>query len=160
MANLISHVWKPSSSRIITIDSFTAVPRGTVPATPTPLSWPAKDPGDILDYQLDIEPALVGNEGDTISDVDVDVSPSQPGDLTVDNITADGYKIIFWLSGGQASVTYNVTIRAALASGRTLQRTLLVPVVCMSSWSAPANSIQTTTGDPLTDENGNPIIST
>jgi hypothetical protein len=158
MATLVSHVWKPSKTRTMTIDSFVPVPRGSTAAAPTLLSWPSKDPGDILDYQLDIEPALVGNEGDTINSVDIDVSPNQPGDLSLDNIAADGYKIVVWLSAGQAGVTYNVTVKAALASGRTLQRTILLPVVALSSLSAPENAIETTAQDPLTDQNGNPII--
>ena len=158
MATLVSHVWKPSKTRTMTIDSFVPVPRGSTAAAPTLLSWPSKDPGDILDYQLDIEPALVGNEGDTINSVDIDVSPNQPGDLSLDNIAADGYKIVVWLSAGQAGVTYNVTVKAALASGRTLQRTILLPVVALSSLSVPENAIETTAQDPLTDQNGNPII--
>src|SRR6201999_3117210 len=109
MATLVSHIWKPSKSRTITIDSFVPVPRGTSANVPTLLSWPFKDPEDILDYQLDIEPALVGNEGDTVESVDVEIDPSQPGDLTLDNVAADGYRIVIWLSSGQAGVTYNVT---------------------------------------------------
>ena len=158
MATLVSHVWKPSKARTMTIDSFIPVPRGSTATAPAPLSWPSKDPGDILDYQLDIEPALVGNEGDTISSVDVDIEPSQPGDLNLDNIAADGYKIVAWMSGGQASVTYIVTIKVVLASGRTIQRTILLPVVALSLPSVPTGAIQTTTRDPLTDENGNSIV--
>ena len=142
----------------MTIDSFVPVPRGSTAGAPAMMSWPSKDPGDILDYQLDIEPALVGNEGDTINSVDIDVSPNQPGDLSLDNIVADGYRVVIWLSGGQVGVTYNVTVKAALASGRTLQRTILLPVVALSSPSVPGNAIETTTNDPLTDQNGNPIV--
>jgi hypothetical protein len=158
MATLVSHIWKPSKARSITIDSFVPVPRGTTAAAPTPLNWPSKDPGDILDYQLDIEPALIGNEGDTIESVDIDVSPSQPGDLSTDNVTADGYRIVVWLSSGQAGVTYIVTVIVTMASGRTLQRSILLPVVAMSSPSVSANAIETTTHDPITDQNGNPIV--
>ena len=158
MATLVSHVWKPSKSRILTIDSFVPVPRGSAAISPTLLSWPSKDPGDILDYQLDIEPALVGNEGDTIDSVDIEVDPSQPGDLSLDNVSADGYKIVLWFSSGQAGVTYKVTAKVALATGRTLQRSILLPVVALSLPSVPANAIETTTNDPLTDQNGNPIV--
>ncbi len=158
MVTLVSHLWKPSKTRSITIDSFVPVPRGSVAAAPALLSWPSKDPGDILDYQLDIEPALVGNEGDTIDSVDIEVDPSQPGDLSLDNVVADGYKIVIWLSCGQAGVTYNVTVKATLASGRALQRTFLLPVVALSTPSIPVNSIETTTQVPLTDQNGNPIV--
>jgi hypothetical protein len=158
MVTLVSHIWKPSKSRTISIDSFVPVPRGTTATVPTMLSWPSKDPGDILDYQLDIEPALVGNEGDTIQSVDVEVDPSQPGDLALNNVAADGYTIVIWLSSGQAGVTYNVTVRTTLASGRTLQRTVLLPVLALSSPSVPENAIETTTMNPITDENGNPIL--
>jgi hypothetical protein len=159
MATLVSHVWRPSTARIITIDSFVPVPRGSAATAPAPLCWPSKDPGDILDYQLNIGPALIGNEGDSIESADIAVSPSQPGDLSLDNITADGYKVVIWLSGGQAGVTYIITVRVALTSGRTLQRSILLPVVALSSPGGVANSIQTTTQDPLTDQNGNPITS-
>jgi hypothetical protein len=158
MATLVSHVWKPAKSRVVTIDGFVPVPRGTTAIAPTPLNWPSKDPGDILDYQLDIEPALIGNEGDTISSVDIDIEPSQPGDLNLDNTAADGYRIVLWLSGGQPNVIYNVTVLVVLASGRTLQRTILLPVIALSLPSVPVNAIETTTGNPLTDQNGNPII--
>jgi hypothetical protein len=160
MATIISHVWKPSTARTITIDGFVPVPRGSTAAAPPPLSWPPKDPGDILDYQIDIEPALIGNEGDSIESTDIEIDPSQPGDLVLDNATADGYKIVTWLSGGQAGVTYTVTFKATLTSGRTLQRSILMPVVALSSLSVPVNAIQTATSDPLTDQNGNPITST
>jgi hypothetical protein len=143
---------------MLTMDSFVPVPRGSVATAPTPLNWPAKDPCDILDYQLDIEPALVGNEGDAINSVDIEVDPSQPGDLSLDNVTADGYKIVIWVSSGQAGVNYNVTIKVTLASGRTLQRSVILPVIALSSPSVPVSAIETTTQDPLTDENGDPIV--
>jgi|ERR1700677_4430751 hypothetical protein len=158
MATLVSHVWRPSKSRILTIDSFIPVPRGSIAIAPTPLCWPSKDPADTLDYQLDIEPALVGNEGDSIDSVDITIDPSQPGDLSLDNVSADGYKIVIWVSAGQASITYNITVKASLASGRTLQRSILLPVVALSLPSVPVNAIETTTQDPLTDQNGNPIV--
>jgi hypothetical protein len=158
MVTLVSHVWKPSRSRTIAIDGFVPVPRGAIGPVPTLLSWPPKDPGDVLDYQLDIEPVLIGNEGDTIESVDIDVDPSQPGDLCLDNVAADGYRIVIWLSSGQSNVTYNVTVKATLASGRALQRTILLPVVALSLPSVPANAIETTARDPLTDQGGNPIV--
>ena len=58
MSNIVSHVWRPSSARSVTIDDFISVPRGSVGLQNIPLVWPAKDPEDVLDYQLSIEPAL------------------------------------------------------------------------------------------------------
>src|SRR4051794_21448643 len=132
MVSQVSHIWKPSKSRAIQLDSFVPVARGSAATAPSPLCWPSKDPGDILDYQLDIEPALIGNEGDTISSVDISIEPSQPGDLSLDNVAADGYRVIVWLSGGQAGTTYNITVKASLASGRAIQRSILLPVLALS----------------------------
>jgi hypothetical protein len=108
---------------------------------------------------LNIEPALVGNDADTIESVDADASPSQAGDLSIDSISADGFKIILWLSAGQAGTTYAVTIKVTLASGRTLQRSLLLPVIALSTPVVPADAIQTLTQDAITDQDGNSIVS-
>ena len=159
MPNLVSHVWKPSHSRAIKLDGFVPVPRGTSVTAPSFLNWPSKDPGDVLDYILDIEPAILGNEGDCIITTDVSVSPSAPGDLLIDNVAVDGYVLVIWVSAGQPATIYNVTIVIGLASGRILQRTVLLPVVALSSISAPFNTLQTSVGDPLTDQDGNPIVS-
>src|SRR3984957_18378182 len=67
MSTTLSHVWKPSHARLVTIDSFIPVPRGSSATAPPPLNWPTRDPGDILDYILDIGPAIVGNDGDGIA---------------------------------------------------------------------------------------------
>jgi hypothetical protein len=158
MTTIVTHVWKPARTRIITIDSFVPVPRGSAAVAPAPLSWPVKDPSDVLDYQLEIAPALVGNDADTIDSVDLDIEPSQPGDLSLDNTLADGSKVVLWLSGGQAGTTYTVTVKVSLASGRVLQRAILLPVLSLSSTASPANAIETSADVPLTDQNGNPIL--
>jgi hypothetical protein len=158
MTTMVSHIWKPSPSRIIAIDGFVPVPRGSSASTPPPLSWAPKDPGDVLDYQLNLQPALIGNEGDTIESVDVGVDPSQAGDLSVDSVSADGYRIIFWVSGGQANVTYTVTVRSNMASGRVIQRSVLLPVVPLSVPTTLPNSIQTETQISLNDQNGDPLV--
>ncbi len=158
MPTLVSHVWKPSKARSITIDGFIPLARGSSAVAPAPLNWPSKDPADTLDYQLNIEPVLTGNEGDCVESVDVDINPAQPGDLSADTVTADGYVIVLWMSGGQAGTTYTVTVKASLASGRVLQRSILLPVVALSLPSVPANAIQTTARDSINDQNGNPIL--
>src|SRR5215813_7705406 len=94
-----SHVWKPSNARTILLDCFIPVPRGSTAVAPPPLNWPTKDPADVLDYQFDISPALVGNDGDTIATLDVTVEPASPGGLVVNSVTADGAVAVLWLSG-------------------------------------------------------------
>ena len=159
MSTSISHVWKPSHARLVLVDSFIPVPRGTAAAAPPPLNWPMKDPGDVLDYVLDIGPAIVGNDGDGIANAIVSVAPSNPGDLLATNTTADGSRVILWLSGGQAGVIYTITFSITTYNGRSLQRTVLLPVVSLSLPAVPSNALVTTNGAALTDQNGNPVLS-
>ena len=160
MTNPITYIWKPSSARSVVIDSFVAVPRGSIAAAPAPLNWPTKDPRDILDYQLDIAPAVLGNEADNIASLNASVTPSNPGDLTVNSIGADGTIAVLWLAGGQAGTVYTVTISITTTNGRTIQRSVLIPVLELSVPSMPANAIQTSVGVFLTDQNGNPVLAT
>jgi hypothetical protein len=160
MTTTISHVWKPSNARLVTVDSFIPVPRGTTAVAPPPLNWPTKDPADVLDYILDIGPAIVGNDGDGIATLSVSVVPNNPGGLVVQSTTADGSCIVLWLSGGQTGVIYTITFRITTINGRALQRSILLPVLLLSTPPIPANALLTTTGSVLTDQNGNPVLST
>ena len=159
MPTPISHVWKPSSARLVTVDTFVAIPRGTTAIAPAPLNWPTKDPGDTLDYILDIGPAIVGNDGDGIDTLSVNISPSNPGDLVLQSTTADGSHVILWLSEGQPGTIYTITFNISTINGRVLQRSVLLPVLLLSVPPVPVNALITATGVVLTDQNGNPMLS-
>jgi hypothetical protein len=152
------HVWKPSGARSVTIDGFVPAPRGSNAAAPRLLNWPTKDPGDTLDYEVDISPALVGNKGDSIATIDVTVFPNNPGDLSVNSTTADGTRCVFWLAGGQSGTVYTVTIIVGTASGRTIQRSVLVPVLFLSVPATSPDALETDSGTVVTDQNGSPIL--
>ena len=154
-----THIWKPSNARLVNINSFIALARGTTAVSPAPLSWPAKDPGDVLDYILDIAPAIVGNDGDGIATLDVNVTPANPGDLTIQNSTTDGSRIILWLSGGQAGTVYTVNFVISTLSGRRLQRSIILPVLLLSAPPIPSTALLTSGSLPLIDQNGNPVLS-
>ncbi|HEY0183257.1 MAG TPA: hypothetical protein VGC09_10665 [Rhodopila sp.] len=158
MPQTISHVWKPSIARLVTVDSFIPVPRGTTAVAPPPLNWPTKDPGDVLDYILDIGPAIVGNDGDGIATLSVTVSPSSPGDVVIQSTTADGCRVVLWLAEGQAGTIYTITFSITTINGRSLQRSVLLPVLMLSVPAIPPNALITATGIVLTDENGNPVL--
>jgi hypothetical protein len=160
MSTPANHIWKPSNARLVTIDSFIPVARGTSAVAPPPLNWPTKDPGDVLDYIFDIGPALVGNDGDGIATLDVSLSPSNPGDLVVQNTTTDGSRIILWLSQGQAGTVYTITFVISTTNGRSLQRSILLPVLLLSISVFPPTALFTSAGVVLTDQNGNPVLST
>lgn len=153
-----NHVWKPSVARLVVIDSFIPVARGTVAMAPSPLNWPAKDPGDVLDYILDIAPAITGNDGDSVATLDVAISPSAPGDVTIQSSTTDGTRIILWLAGGQAGTVYTITFSITTTNGRSLQRSILLPVLLLSVPVISSNALLTADGAPLIDQNGNPVL--
>ena len=152
------HVWKPSAARTVVLDSFVPVPRGSTAIAPPPLNWPVKDPIDVLDYQLDIGPAVVGNESDSIATLDVEVTPSNPGDLVVKSTTTDGTLAVLWLSGGQSGTVYTVTLMITTVSGRALQRSVLLPVLPLSMPPVPPDALETDAGGALIDQNGNPVL--
>ncbi len=152
------HVQKPSTARTVQLDTFIPVPRGATAIAPPPLSWPTKDPGDILDYGFDISSALIGNPGDTIDILDVSIAPNNPGDLAMTSATADGSIIVLWLSAGQAGTVYIITVIVSTSSGRTLQRSILLPVLYLSTPPTPPSAIQTSSGLVITDQNGNPVL--
>jgi hypothetical protein len=153
-----THVWKPSNARTVVLDAFIPVPRGSAAAAPPPLNWPTKDPIDVLDYQFDITPAVVGNDGDVIATLDVSIEPNNPGDLSLQSATTDGTVAVLWLAGGQAGTVYTVTLVIATTNGRTIQRSILLPVVYLSVPPVPPNALVTNAGVVLTDQNGNPVL--
>lgn len=153
-----THVSKPSAARTVQLDSFIPVPRGATAVAPPPLNWPTKDPGDVLDYVFDASPALIGNPGDTIETLDVTISPNNPGDVVLKSAAADGSSVVLWLSSGQSGSVYVVTIIIGTSSGRTLQRSILLPVLFLSTPPVPPTAIQTSAGLMITDQNGNPVL--
>jgi hypothetical protein len=158
MSTPANHVWKPSHARVATIDSFVPTARGTNALAPPPLNWPTKDPGDVLDYILDIGPAIVGNDGDSIATLDVSVAPSNPGDLVLESATTDGTRIVLWLSAGLAGTVYAITFSITTTSGRTIQRSVLLPVLLLAIPKVSADALLSSAGVMVTDQNGNPIL--
>lgn len=157
MTTPATHLWQPSNARYVQIDGFVATPRGPQIPQPKPLAWPEKDPGDTLDYIFDIAPALTANPGDSINTLDVTVSPDNPGDLTLASSAADGARVVLWFSGGQAQTTYTVTVTVGTAGGRTLARSISLPVVALASVPAPQNALTNAAGQALTDPTGTPL---
>jgi hypothetical protein len=160
MSTPASHVWQPSTARTVVLDGFVPVPRGTEAQAPQLPLWPLKDPNDVLDYQFDISAALTGNPGDGIATLGVTIAPDNPGDLTLNAALANGAIAVLWLAAGQSGTVYTVTITIGTLSGRTLARSILLPVISLSSLPALPNDLITSTGAVLTDQNGNPILIT
>lgn len=159
MSTPVNNLMRPSSARRVMLDGFLPVPRGTLQAVPLSLVWPAKDPGDVLDYEIDLSPAMDGSDGDRIATADVTITPGGDGALALTNCAADGMRVVLWLAGGQADVVYSVQLAVTTTLGRTLSRSVLLPVLGLASASAPqASALTTQTGVTITDSSGNPIL--
>ncbi|HTW27881.1 MAG TPA: hypothetical protein VME92_12195 [Acetobacteraceae bacterium] len=151
-----AHIWRPSSARVIVLDGFTPLPRGTTQTVPASLNWPAKDPGDTLDYQLDYSLALAGDDTDAIATLDVVITPNATGDLVLSNSAGSGSAAVLWLTSGQVGTIYTVVITVGTLSGRIISRSVLLPVLALAAAST-VNDLTTDSGSVLTDQNGNPI---
>lgn len=158
MATTASHVWRPSSSRVLLLDGFVPGPRGIPARPPAPLRWPPKDPGDVLDYQLDVSAALAGNDGDAIATLDVLITPSDVGDVSLVSSAADGSRAILWLQGGQAGTTYTVRLTISTEAGRQLSRSISLPVVAFATLGSSTLPLTLEDGTALVDNNGNALF--
>jgi hypothetical protein len=158
MPTAAARVIRPSNARRVVLDGFVPVPRGSLATAPAPLSWPAKDPEDVLDYELDISAALSGNESDTIASIDVNIEPSGDAHLAMTSSAADGAVAVLWFAGGIAATVYSVQVTIVTTAGRTLGRAIFLPVLALISALPPTSALNTAEGAVLTDQAGNPIL--
>lgn len=91
------------------------------------LSWPAKDPDEVLDYALDWSNVL--ETGETISTSTWTV----PSGITDSSASISGSTTRIWLSSGTSGTVYSVTNKIVTSDGRTWERTARLPVVSTSS---------------------------
>lgn len=155
----VSQVTRPSTARVVSLDPPLPLPRGIVPSDLPPLVWPAKDPGDVLDFALDATAALAGDITDRIATVNVTVVPQVSGaDVQLGNVVADATVVVMWLSSGQAGTVYAIQITLSTLNGRIIGRTVLLPVLEMAAIAPPASVLTTDAGAIVTDQNGNPIL--
>lgn len=158
MPTVAARVMRPSNARRVVLDGFVPVPRGSLAVAPSPLSWPAKDPDDVLDYELDISAALAGHDSDSIASIDVVIAPSGDNELTLRSSAADGAVAVLWFAGGSVGTVYSVQVTIGTAAGRTIGRAIYLPVLALVSAAAPASGLTTANGAVLTDQAGNPIL--
>lgn len=87
-----------------------------------PLTWPAKDPDEDMDFQLDWLERLAG---DTIATSTWTV----PSGITSHDESNDDTTATIWLSGGTLGETYSLLNRVITAGGRTMDQTVTVEIV-------------------------------
>ena len=160
MGTRATYSWIPSNARLVTVEGYGVVPRGSPTPVLKPLAWPAKDPTDTLDFVLDISDAIAGNEGDSIATLDVSISPDNAGDLVLQSSSADGDLAVMWFSQGVAGTVYAVTVTVGTNSGRVIGRTISLPVLALATPPVSGAALTDQIGSPLTDESDEPITVT
>lgn len=88
------------------------------------LSWPYKDPDEVLDYQVDWSDRL--DTGDTISSSSFTVSEGTG--LTIDSSTYTDDTATVWLSAGTEGENYVINNRIVTANGRTFDQSVKIRV--------------------------------
>lgn len=89
--------------------------------------------------------------------LDVSISPPDPGGVSLVSAAADGARAVLWLGGGQAGVTYSITLTVGTQAGRTLSRAVLLPVQALAGAPSVLGVLQTEAGAPVLDGTGNSI---
>ena len=90
----------------------------------TLLSWPAKDPNEILDYQIQWSPRL---RTDTISTSTFSLKTANG--VSIDSQSNTTTTSTVWLSGGTAGGTAVINCRIVTAAGRTMDQTVYLEIV-------------------------------
>ena len=97
-------------------------------------TWPAKDPDEILDYDLDWTPRLYSTDeldrieaGETVTPADTIASSSftlPSGTLVANSSSYTSTHTKVWLAGGAEGESYLVQNRVTTAGGRTMDQTV------------------------------------
>ena len=85
------------------------------------LSWPYKDPDEVLDYQLDWMARLAG---DTIASSTWIV----PNGITKNSDSKTETTTTIWLSGGTIGASLSITNRIKTAGGRTMDQSVSLKI--------------------------------
>lgn len=86
------------------------------------LTWPNKDPDEVLDY------TLVWAERLGIDTILTSDWPDSPDGITIDSDAFDDTTTTLWLSGGTDGITYVFVNRIVTAAGRTMDQSVKVKV--------------------------------
>jgi hypothetical protein len=97
--------------------------------TTTVLSWPnPKDPGDVLDYTLDITKVIDPDAGSPTGDTIATVTWTVPSGLTKMSQLESGGKASVWLAGGTSGRIYTLNADCITVQGRTVNRDIQLMV--------------------------------
>ncbi len=86
------------------------------------LSWDAKDPNEVLDYDLNWAARLSGDTIVTSTWLLAD------GALVIDSEEQSGTATKVWLSGGAEGVSYTLTNRVVTSGNRTMDESVRIKI--------------------------------
>jgi hypothetical protein len=90
------------------------------------LSWPPKDPEEVLDYTIDWTDRL---SDDTITVSEWAMSEDNEDELLIeDSNLISGETTVIWLSAGTLGVTYSLTNHITTAAGREMDQTVRLKI--------------------------------
>ena len=98
------------------------------PAFYQPLVWPCAQPGEDLDYSLDMTAVLSDVGGDTISAVTAELSPSGSGEASLIDLGVMGAVVSLQISGGVAGRVYLADVAVTCSIGRAFVYTPQLPM--------------------------------
>ncbi len=132
MPTTAAHVWRPSAARTITLDAFIPVPRGTTATVPAPLSWPLKDPETCwTTSSTSRRPSSATTATRSPRSTSPSARPTQAtSPCPQPPPMAPGPSL--WLAAGQPGTTYTVTLTIGTQAGRTIARSVLLPVATLA----------------------------
>jgi len=93
------------------------VPANPERGRPMQLTWPAKEPAEVLDYGIDWRERQLGEDPLVSAQYEV-----MSGDVSIDRDSVDpsGYSTTAWLSGGTINTRSVVKVTARTQSGRVM----------------------------------------
>ena len=89
----------------------------------TTYKYPSKDPGEVLDYQLDWSKRLAGDIITSSSWVN-----ESNTDIILSNESYANTKTTIWVSGGTSNSSYTLTNTVLTLGDRTLVQSVVLPV--------------------------------
>lgn len=85
------------------------------------ITWPFKDPNEVLDYEIDWSARIGSDEIST-------VTWTVPVGITKNSDTISDAIAVIWLSGGTAGQSYDIGCRVVTTGGRTFDETVTLSV--------------------------------
>ena len=133
-----------------------ARPQGRVSS----LEWPLGEPGELLDYSVDMSRLLWDAGDDTVTMAQLMIAPSGAGECQIDSLAVASGIVTAMLTGGPAGRVYLAQMNIVTLGGRTFEFLIRRPIdLKQVHWSGPPPDPPSMAfGTPVTWAAGGPLI--